>query len=246
MIFFITGGSRGIGAAIVRDVLAAGHDVAFTYVTNADLAAEQMSWARQHAAESTCRAYPLDISDSTAVERTVDQVLEDFGDVDVVVNSAAINKATLAISMSDKDWCDVIGTNLTGTFYVCRQFLPVFLANGRGRFIHLSSIAAAGMTGVSAYAASKAGLNGLSMTLAKEYGRKGITSNVLTLGFFDTDMTREQLPDRAKQFWAMLCPVGRMGEVHEVSGAVLYLASDAGSFLNGEAISLAGGMTWAS
>lgn len=245
MIFFITGGSRGLGAAIVRDVLAAGHDAAFTYVAHADLAAEQVKWANEHASGSVCRAYQLDIADSAAVERTVEEVLEDFGNVDAVVNNAAINRGGLAVSTSDEDWREVIDTNLSGTFYVCRQFLPAFLANGRGRFIHVSSIAANGMAGLSAYAASKAGLNGLSMTLAKEYGRKGITSNVLTLGFFDTDMTREQMPQRAKDFWHTYCPAGRMGEMHEISGTVLYLASDAGAFVNGEAISLTGGLMWA-
>lgn len=245
MIFFITGGTRGIGSGIVRGVLSAGHDVAFTYVARAELAAEQLAWARENAPGSTCRAYQLDISDPVAVERTVEEVLDDFDTVDVVVNSAAINRAGLTASMSDEDWHAVIDTNLSGTFYVCREFLPTFLANRRGRFIHLSSIAANGMTGAPAYAASKAGLGGLSTTLAKEYGRKGITSNVLTLGLFDTDMTRDQMPTGAREFWDQYCPTGRMGDMREVSGMVLHLASDAGGFVNGEAISLAGGLAWA-
>jgi NAD(P)-dependent dehydrogenase (short-subunit alcohol dehydrogenase family) len=245
MIFFITGGSRGIGAAVVRDVLAAGHDVAFTYVAHKDKADEQVAWARENAPERACRAYKLDISDSAAVERVADLVLDDFETVDVVVNSAALNRAGLAASLSDEDWHAVLDTNLSGCFYVCRQFLPAFLSNKRGRFIHISSIASTGMAGQIAYAASKAGLNGLSTTLAKEYGRKGITSNVLKLGFFDTDMTREQMPAWAKDFWFKFCPAGRMGEMHEVSGTVLYLASEAGGFINGETISLLGGLTWA-
>lgn len=225
-------------------MLAAGHDVAFTYVARADLAAEQLKWAQENTPENTCRAYRLDISDSGAVESTVGEVLDDFDTVDAVVNSAAVNRAGLTASMPDEDWRAVIDTNLSGAFYISREFLPTFLANRRGRFIHLSSIAANGMTGAPAYAASKAGLGGLSMTLAKEYGRKGITSNVLTLGLFDTDMTRDQMPEGAREFWHQYCPTGRMGDMHEISGMVLHLASDAGGFVNGETISLAGGLTW--
>ncbi len=245
MIFFVTGGSRGIGAAIVRDVLTAGHDVAFTYVSRGDLADEQVAWAGKHAHGRDCRAYRLDVRDSTAVERIADRALEDFDGVDVVVTNAAVNRTSLAASLSDEDWRAVIDTNLTGSFYVCRQFLPAFLAKKRGRFIHISSIAATGMTGQTAYSASKAGLAGLSLALAKEYGRKGITSNVLALGFFETDMTREQMPEWARDFWFKFCPAGRMGEMSEISGTVLYLASDAGAFINGETISLMGGLTWA-
>jgi NAD(P)-dependent dehydrogenase (short-subunit alcohol dehydrogenase family) len=245
MIFFITGGSRGIGGAIVRDVLAAGHDVAFTYRERRELAEAQLAWAQRHAPKQTCRAYALDIADAAAVERVIDQALDDFNGVDVVVNNAAVNRPGLAVSVADEDWRAVIDTNLSGTFYVCRQVLPTFLSNGRGRFIHISSIAARGMTGLVAYAASKAGLVGLSATLAKEYGRKGITSNVLTLGFFETDMTREQMPQQAKDYWYKFSPAGRMGEMQEISGTVLYLASDAAAFMNGETVSLLGGLSWA-
>ena len=150
----------------------------------------------------------------------------------------------LAVTMSNEDWQGNIDVNLSGAFYVCRQFLPTFLANGRGRFIHMSSIAMNGMAGLSGYSASKAGLVGLSSSVAKEYGRKGITSNVLMLGFFDTDMTREQMPDHQKEFWIQFNPVGRMGKMSEVSGTVLYLASDAAGFVNGETISLTGGLQW--
>lgn len=245
MIFFLTGGSRGIGAAIVRDVLAAGHDVAFTYVARRDLADRQIAWAKENAPGRACRAYEMDVADPAAVERVTDKVLDDFDTVDVVVNNAAVNRVGLALALADEDWRAVIDTNLSGAFFVCRQFLPVFLSNKRGRLIHMSSIAAAGMTGQTAYAASKAGLGGMSQAIAKEYGSKGITSNVLALGFFDTDMTREQMSDQSKDFWRRFCPTGRMGELNEISQAVLYLASDAAGFINGETISLMGGLTWA-
>ena len=138
----------------------------------------------------------------------------------------------------------MIDTNLTGAFFVARQFLPALLANGFGRFIFISSIAANGMSGNAAYGASKAGLLGLSATLAKEYGRKGITSNALLLSLFDTDMTDEQLSDENRAFYAHYCPVGRVGQVPEVAAAVLFLAGESSSFVNGQALGVTGGMDW--
>jgi len=149
------------------------------------------------------------------------------------------------VSMSDEEWRTVIDTNLTGAFYVCRQFLPTFLGGGFGRIILISSIGAHGVSGQANYAASKAGLLGLSAALAKEYGRKGITSNVVVAGFFDTDMTREGMSEANRSFWLKYCPVGRVGELGEVSKAVLFLASDAASFINGQTLGVTGGLDWA-
>jgi len=245
MVFFITGGSRGIGAGIVRDLLTAGHDVAFTYATRADLAADLTAWAATHAPGRRCRAYALDVRDSSAVERVADAVLADFDTIDAAVLNAAINRMGLTISMSDEDWREVMDVNVTGAFYVCRQLLPAFLANRSGRFIHISSIAVYGMAGLAAYSASKAALCGFSASLSKEYGPKGITSNVLTLGFFDTDMSRELMPDKQKAFWYETCPAKRMGTAADVSQAVLYLASPGAAFVNGETLHLTGGLRWA-
>ncbi len=191
-----------------------------------------------------CLAYPLDVRDSTAVEEVGDRILEDLGGMDVVVNNAACNRPGLAATTSDEDWREVLETNLSGAFYVCRFFLPTFLAAGFGRFVHLSSVAMHGMTGEAAYAASKAGLVGLSATLGKEYGRKGITSNVLVLGCFETDMTRQKLSPENRHFWDQLCPTGRAGRLPEVAQAVLFLASAEAGFVNAQAIHLTGGMDW--
>ena len=245
MVFFITGGSRGIGAGVVRDVLAAGHDVAFSYATRQDLADEIVAWAGQHAPERRCRGYAMNLRDSAAVERVVDTVIEEFGTVDAAVLNAAVNNMGMTMTMSDEEWREVIDVNVTGAFFVCRQLLPLYLSNGSGRFIHISSLAMYGMAGVSAYSASKAALCGFSAALSKEYGRKGITSNVLTLGFFDTDMTRELMPESQKRFWYETCPAGRMGVPADVSHAVLYLASKNASFVNGETLHLTGGLRWA-
>jgi NAD(P)-dependent dehydrogenase (short-subunit alcohol dehydrogenase family) len=135
-------------------------------------------------------------------------------------------------------------TNLTGAFYVARTFLPALLANGFGRFIFVSSIAARGMAGDVAYSASKAGLLGLSAGLAKEYGRKGITSNALILGFFETDMTQNDLSAEKRALYIRHSPAGRIGSVAEVGAAVQFLASDGAGFINGQEIGLTGGMDW--
>jgi NAD(P)-dependent dehydrogenase (short-subunit alcohol dehydrogenase family) len=244
MKFLITGGSRGIGATLVRDAVAAGHEVAFTYRGRADSARDVMEQARRLAPGCRCRAYQLDVRDSAAVEEVGEAVLGDLGGLDVVVCNAAVNRTGLAATFSDEDWQEVLQTNLSGTFYVCRFFLSTFLTQRRGRFIHISSVGMRGMTGQAAYSASKAGLLGLSGTLGKEYGRKGITSNVLVLGFFETDMTREFMSEDNRRFWKQLCPAGRMGSPSEVAQAVLFLASDAAGFVNTQVINLTGGLDW--
>lgn len=245
MIFFVTGGSRGIGESIVIEAARAGHDVAFTYMNSKDRAERVLAGARDIAPKSRFHAYSLDVRSSAAVEQVGDCVLEDFGSVDVIVANAGVNLNGLAATMSDDDWKLVIDTNLTGSFYVCRQFLPTLMANRFGRIIFMSSLGRAGVTGQANYAASKAGLLGLSSTLAKEYGRKGITSNVVAPGFFETDMTREGMSDRNREFWLSTCPLGRLGELPEIAKVVLFLASDGANYINGEVINVTGGLDWA-
>jgi NAD(P)-dependent dehydrogenase (short-subunit alcohol dehydrogenase family) len=127
-----------------------------------------------------------------------------------------------------------------------REFLSLFLANKKGRFVTLSSIAKDGIAGQANYGASKAGLVGLSGTIAKEYGKKGITSNVVVPGVFETDMTNRTLSEELKSFWLTHCPLKRMGRLEELSATVLFLASDASSFINGQVINVTGGLDWAS
>ncbi|MCC6559341.1 MAG: 3-oxoacyl-ACP reductase FabG [Polyangiaceae bacterium] len=245
MIFFVTGGSRGIGEAIVLEAARQGHDVAFTYLQNGDRARGLVDRVKTIAPQSRCQAYELDVRDSRAVEEVGDRMLDDFGGVQVVVCNAGVNLNGLAAQMPDEDWKLVIDTNLTGTFYVCRQFLPTLVASRFGRIIMLSSLGKDGVTGQANYCASKAGLLGLSSALAKEYGRKGITSNVVVPGFFDTDMTRDGMSESNREFWIKYCPLGRMGELPEVAKVVLFLASDGASYINGQAISVTGGLDWA-
>lgn len=245
MNFFVTGGARGIGEAIVIEALRRGHDVAFTYRSSADAAQRVLALARDVAPGRICRAYPLDVRDPVEVEAVADRAIDELGRVDVVVNNAGVNVNGLAASLDDEEWREVIETNLSGAFYVSRAFLAPMMKSGYGRLIHVSSLGRGGVTGQVAYAASKAGLLGLSSTLAKEYGRRGITSNVVAPGFFETDMTREGMSDSNREFWLKYCPVGRLGELPEIAGLVLFLASREAGYVNGETISVTGGLDWA-
>jgi len=245
MNFFVTGGSRGIGESIVLEAIRQGHDVGFTYLNNETRAMQVIDSARLLNPGSRCRAYQLDVRSSAAVEEVGDRFLNDFRSIEVVVANAGMNKNNLLVSMSDEDWDDVLRTNLTGTFYICRQFLPAMLANRFGRFVLMSSLGYSGVSGQANYCASKAGLHGLCSSMAKEYGRKGITTNVVVPGFFETDMSRDSMSEANREFWIQFCPAGRAGELREVAHAVMFLASEGASFINGQAIPVTGGLDWA-
>ena len=247
MIYFITGGSRGIGANLVHEAVKLGHDVAFTYNANEALAREVAEEATKLRPEARVRAYRMDVRDSQQVESTVDTVLDEFEHIDVLVNNAGITRDNVLVSMSDEEWHDVLTTNLTGAFYVCRQVLPMMLSRRFGRVINISSLVATGGSGQSNYAASKAGLHGLSMSIAKEYGRRGITANVVCPGYFETDMTKEALPEQVRKFWNMYAkvPKGRTGQLHEIAAVVNFLGSEGASFVNGQVINITAGLDWA-
>ncbi len=245
MIFFVTGGSRGIGAEIVLEAARQGHDVAFTYVASEAGAHELAKRCAEIAPEKKFKAYRLDVRSSAEVEAIGDRVLEDFGSVDVVVANAGINHNNLLVSMSDEEWRDVIDTNLTGAFFVVRQFLPTFLSQRFGRVILMGSLGTTGVSGQANYCASKAGLLGLSTTIAKEYGKRGITSNVVSPGFFETDMTRHGMSQANRAFWIQHCPLGRLGELPELAKLVAFLASPGADYINGQEIRVDGGLGWA-
>lgn len=244
--YFVTGGARGIGAGIVLQAVREGHDVAFAYKGNRDAAATVEQQAQALRPGARCRGYVMDVSDSAQVTAIGDEILDEFESIGVVVNCAGINRANLVVSMSDEEWHSVLATNLHGPFYVIRQFLSSMLAGRFGRIINVSSIQHSGAAGQANYAASKAGLHGLTASLAKEYGRKGITANVVVPGFFDTDMTRETMPPQAKEYWAQYCPMpkGRMGRIDELATVVTFLAGPGGSYINGQVIPVTGGLDW--
>jgi len=245
MNFLVTGGSRGIGAAVVLEAALAGHGVAFTYLSHAQEAAAIQDRAGGRDGAPCVRAYRMDVSRSDSVEEAGDRILDDFGRIDVIVANAGINRPNLLVHMSDEDWHEVVTTNLTGAFYVARYFLPSMVAQRFGRVILMSSLAHRGITGQANYCASKAGLHGLDWAIAKEYGRRGITANVVVPGVFDTDMTRSGLSTANRDFWVQYCPLGRLGTLDELSQLVTFLASDGAAFINGQEIAVHGGLDWA-
>jgi NAD(P)-dependent dehydrogenase (short-subunit alcohol dehydrogenase family) len=250
---FITGGSRGIGAAVVLAAARSGWNVGFTYATREDAAKEVAQEAEAAANEvaaasggAEVRYWKLDVRDAAAVDAVADEVIATFDGVHAVVCNAGVNLNGLAYGMEDQEWRIVIDTNLTGTFHVCRAFLPELVAAREGRIIVMSSITAGGASGQIAYASSKAGLQGLAKTLAKEYGPKGITTNVVVPGYFETDMTRgEAMAESLKEFAIDYCPLRRLGELDEVAETILFLASDGAGFINGAVIPVTGGLDWA-
>ncbi|TNE48522.1 MAG: SDR family oxidoreductase [Deltaproteobacteria bacterium] len=245
MIYFVTGGSRGIGAGIVLHAVKEGNDVAFTYVNSEERAQKIVEQAKDINPDVKCKAYRMDVRSADSVESACDDMLMDFDSVDVIVNNAGANRDNLLVSMSNEEWDDVIATNLTGPFYVCRHFLTTLLAQRFGRIINISSISAVGSSGQCNYSAAKAGLHGFTQSIAKEYGRKGINANVLAPGYFATEMTKD-LPEDLQNFWRSYCPMpkGRTGEMIEIAGAVSFLASPAGGFINGQIININGGLDW--
>jgi 3-oxoacyl-[acyl-carrier protein] reductase len=245
MNFFITGGSRGIGESIVMQAAREGHGVAFTYHEQAQRAAAVEQAGREAARGAKVKAYAMDVRNSGTVEKTGDAVLDDFENIHVAVCNAGVNRPNLLVRMSDEEWDDVLRTNLTGPFYVARYFLPHMMAQRFGRFILISSLGHSGITGQANYCASKSGLHGLASAIAKEYGRRGITANVVVPGVFETDMSREGLSVTNKEFWIQYCPLGRMGKLDELSKLITFLASDGASFINGQAIPVNGGLDWA-
>lgn len=242
---FVTGGSRGIGRSIVLKLAAEGFGCAFTYRGNESAANETIELAQSAGIDDArFTAYQLDQADPEAIEAVVDTAIDDFGDIGVLVNNAAIVKNNAAAIMTNEEWEEVIATNLSGPFYLSRSFIMHFLSNRFGRIINISSLAQDGASGQVNYAASKAGLVGMTKTLAREYGVKGITTNVVTVGLVETDMVRDAMAEQLKEIWLSYCPMKRMGTADEIASAVHYLTKPESGFINGEVLRIAGGLTY--
>ncbi len=242
---FVTGGSRGIGRAIVLRLVGDGIPTAFTYVGNEAAMRETQAMARELGPAVVVRAYRLDVKDSAQVEQVAEQAIEEFGTVGVVVNNAGILRNNMAAMMSDEDWQEVIAADLSGPFFVIRSFLAHMMGKRWGRIINISSLAQEGSSGQANYAAAKAGLIGLTKTLAREYGPRGITSNVVTVGYVETDMTEDHMASKLQQIWMEYCPLKRVGTAEEIASLVRYLSTAEAGFINGEVIRVAGGLSYA-
>ncbi len=245
MNIFITGGSRGIGRAIVLKMVKENIGSAFTFNKNKAAADETIKLAKKVNSDILVKAYQMDIKDPDAVEKTVEQAINDFENINGLVNNAAIVKNNAAVMMSNEEWEEVISTNLTGPFYLIRTLLMHFISNRHGKVINISSLAQDGCSGQVNYAASKSGLIGLTKTIAKEYGAKGITSNVVTVGYVETDMTKEHMAEELHKFWLQHCPLKKISSAEDIANLVYFLVSKEANFINGEVIHISGGLTYA-
>ena len=224
----MTGGSKGIGRAIAERLHAAGHKVAATY--------------RSGDVPPGVLGVECDVTDSAQVDAAFAQVEAALGPVEVVVANAGITRDTLILRMSDDDWDDVIGTNLTGSFRVAKRATRGMMRARFGRLIFISSVVGMlGSAGQVNYASSKAGLVGMARSLARELGSRGVTANVVAPGFIVTDMTAE-LGDDLVQKYSEQIPLGRMGSTDDIAGVVAFLISDAASYVTGAVIPVDGGL----
>jgi NAD(P)-dependent dehydrogenase (short-subunit alcohol dehydrogenase family) len=241
---FVTGGSRGIGKSIVTRLVMDGVPTAFTYVGNEKAAEETRRLVTTSNHDVDVRAYRMDVKSAAEVESVAEKVIEDFPNVGVIVNNAGVIRNNAAAMMTDEQWEEVIATDLSGPFFVIRSFLTHMMSRRWGRIINISSLAQEGSSGQANYAAAKAGLIGLTKTLAREYGPRGITSNVVTVGYVETDMTDAHMAQKLHDIWLEYCPIKRIGTADEISSLVSYLAGDEAGFINGEVIRVAGGLSY--
>lgn len=232
----VTGASGGIGAAIARALHGAGATVGLSGTREAPL--------EELAAELGERAFvlPCNLGDSAAVEALPKQAIEAMGGLDILVNNAGITRDQIFMRMSDEDWASVIDVNLTATMRLCRAVMRPMMKARWGRIVNISSIVGAtGNAGQVNYAASKAGMIGLTKSIAAEVASRGITANAVAPGFIATPMT-DKLNDEQKAKINGQIPAGRMGTPEEIAAAVLYLASPEAAYVTGTTIHVNGGM----
>jgi len=236
----VTGGSRGIGRAIVKELSSRGAIVAFSFTKNREMADELV--AELQSEDRRIVALQADVTDFAAAEAMVKQVKSDLGSVDYLVNNAGITRDKLIMMMSQEDWDAVIDTNLKGVFNVTKPAISVMVRQRRGAILNIASISGVvGMAGQTNYSSSKAGLIGFTKALAKEVGRRNITVNALALGLIETDMTAT-LPEEYKQKMLDQIPLGRYGSVEEVARVAAFLLSDDARYITGQVIQADGGL----
>ncbi len=227
----VTGGSRGIGRAIALELGRAGASVVVGYRSGAEE-------AEGVASEAGGRAVQADVGDPDEAKRLV----EEAGDLDVLVNNAGVTRDGLIARMSDEDWRAVIDTNLGGVFHTCRAAARGMMRRRSGSIVNISSIVGLhGNPGQTNYAASKAGIIGFTKSLARELGSRGVRANVIAPGYVSSRLT-DEIPDELRQAMLQNTPLGRFGEPEDIAGAVRFLCSDEASFITGEVLLVDGGL----
>jgi 3-oxoacyl-[acyl-carrier protein] reductase len=235
----VTGSGRGIGRAIALKLAENGADVVISDVdgATAESTAEAIRQAGRRSMAAVCN-----VTDSAAVKEMIDRILAEFGRLDILVNNAGIRRDKLAMGMKDEDWDEVLDVNLKGAFVCTRAVLRPMGKQRFGRIVNIASIVGiTGNRGQANYAASKAGLIGMSKSVAQEMAGRGITVNAVAPGFIQTEMT-DTLPDEYKEALLKQIPLGRMGSADEVAGCVIFLASDLAAYVTGHVLQVDGGM----
>jgi 3-oxoacyl-[acyl-carrier protein] reductase len=231
----VTGGSRGIGVAVCRELAAAGARVAVNYRASAE-AAEGL------AGEIGGIAVGGDVADAEQAQAVVAAAEEGLGEIDILVNNAGITRDTLLARMSEDDWRAVLSTNLDGAFHTCKAVSRKMLKRRAGAIVNMTSfVGLHGNPGQANYAASKAGIIGFTKALAKELGPRGVRVNAVAPGYIDTELT-QGLPEELRELLLANTPLGRLGEPRDVATAVRFLCSDEASFVTGEIMLVDGGL----
>jgi acetoacetyl-CoA reductase len=230
----VTGGTRGIGRSISEGLHKAGYKVAANYAGNEEA-------AKLCEAETGIRCYRFDVSNYAACVDGVKAIERDLGPVDILVNNAGITRDAVLHRMKPEQWAEVIATNLTSCFNMCRVVIDGMRERNFGRIVNIGSInGQAGQYGQVNYAAAKSGIHGFTKALAQEGAAKGITVNAIAPGYIDTDMVRAVPPNVLEKIVARI-PVGRLGHAEEIARGVLFLVSDEGGFITGSTLSINGG-----
>jgi len=236
----VTGASKGIGRKIAEKFAEHGANVAFTYLSSVEKG--QALEAELQAFGTQVKGYRSDASKFDEAEKLINDIVADFGTIDIVVNNAGITKDGLLLRMGEADWDAVLDINLKSVFNVTKAASKIMMKNRKGSFINMSSVVGVqGNAGQANYAASKAGIIGFSKSVAKELGSRNIRTNVIAPGFIRTEMT-DVLDPKVVEGWEQSIPLKRAGEPEDVANACVFLASDLSSYISGQVLPVCGGM----
>jgi 3-oxoacyl-[acyl-carrier protein] reductase len=236
----VTGASRGIGKGIAQTLAKAGANIAFTFVSSVEKA--QAFEAELQGLGIKAKGYQSNAAEFAEAEKLVDEILKEFGSLDVLVNNAGITRDNLMMRMSEQQWDDVLDTNLKSAFAMTKAVMKPMMKAKHGSIINITSVVGiTGNAGQANYAASKAGMIGLTKSVAKELGSRNIRCNAIAPGFIETEMT-ETLNEEVKAEWIKGIPLKRGGKPEDVANCVLFLASDASAYISGQTINVCGGM----